>query len=53
MTDQRQFDASANAANRRIRIHALAKEILRNGPSLMTMAEAMERARALYVKGVR
>lgn len=53
MTDSRSsrsLDSDAVTANSRRRVHALAQEILRDGSSLMTMAEAIERARVILAR---
>jgi len=39
------YQTDAIKANRSIKVNALALEILRNGPALMTMAEAVEEAK--------
>lgn len=48
-----QFDVDAAQFNARYAIRALALDLLRQGSSLMTMAEAIAKAKALYQQGAR
>jgi len=53
MTDSpssRSLNSDAVTANRRRQVHALAQEIMRDGSSLMTMAEAIERASVIIAR---
>ena len=40
------LENDARKGNQRVKVHALAIEILRNTPGIMTMAEAVSRAKA-------
>ncbi len=46
-----QFEKDSNKYNRKYAIDALALEILRNGPSMMTMLEAIKEATRIYDSG--
>ena len=46
-----QFEKDSNKYNRKYAIHSLALEILRNGPSMMTMVEAIAEATRIYDNG--
>lgn len=48
-----QIDADAIKYNRKYAVAALTVEILRNGSSLMTTAEAKAKAEKLYDQGIR
>lgn len=50
---QSQFDKDANQFNRCYAVLAMAKEVLRNGPSLMLDSEAMAIAEKMYDEGKR
>jgi hypothetical protein len=52
LTERRQ-DAEATRGNVRVHVAALTAEILRQGSSLMTIAEAREQALRLYRAGRR
>jgi hypothetical protein len=43
---ERQQDREANAQNQKYAVHARAMEIMRNTPGIITMSEAIDRARA-------
>ena len=48
MTTNNQFEQDSAEFNRKYAVQDLALEILRNGSSLMTMAEAIAKAEAIY-----